>query len=477
MGWILSKFRKSQSTMEILTKLEAEINNISQFKASTVVWQKKVVGHLVTYSIVIYLLLAIFAYFKLLPAVRDTKEQMFLILPFLIFPALIWGLRRLLTWWYHRKIIRDEKKLELLKQRKLKLLDEVMEKETYKVAKEILDKFGEKASIVGGVRPPLPGMSAVFKPGPGDRAGDSQLRRRPLTDHNKTMPVRPNQGPGAPTMTPTPGTMKHNSSLSVTGPRPGPGGLTPTVGPALAPPHRPGGGGGGRSVPGPPLPRPVLPRERGYLDKFVEFLVGDGPANRYALICRQCESHNGMALREEFEYIAFRCCYCYYWNPARKQRPVAPRLTPAAERPAQTLSDSSGSDISAPSSTTGSRRGSAAGTVSREERLELTQTEAEQTKAEDVITDLQTEEVAVQGNELANETETNEEESYKKEDAIEKEDIEEESSVVDQKEENVIEKDIQEESKIITKKEEENAEKYETETPSNVEENTMEVDS
>ena len=62
----------------------------------------------------------------------------------------------------------------------------------------------------------------------------------------------------------------------------------------------------GRSVPGPPLPRPVLPRERGYLDKFVEFLVGDGPSNRYALICRQCESHNGMALREEFEYIAFR---------------------------------------------------------------------------------------------------------------------------------------------------------------------------
>ena len=23
---------------------------------------------------------------------------------------------------------------------------------------------------------------------------------------------------------------------------------------------------------------------------------------------------------------AFRCAYCYYWNPARKQRPSAPRL-------------------------------------------------------------------------------------------------------------------------------------------------------
>ena len=31
--------------------------------------------------------------------------------------------------------------------------------------------------------------------------------------------------------------------------------------------------------------------------------MGDGPNNRYALICSQCHSHNGMALKEEFEYI------------------------------------------------------------------------------------------------------------------------------------------------------------------------------
>uniref|UniRef100_A0A671PXQ7 Endoplasmic reticulum junction formation protein lunapark n=2 Tax=Sinocyclocheilus anshuiensis TaxID=1608454 RepID=A0A671PXQ7_9TELE len=47
---------------------------------------------------------------------------------------------------------------------------------------------------------------------------------------------------------------------------------------------------------------------------------------RYALICQQCLSHNGMALKEEFEYIAFRCAYCYFLNPARKTRPQAPRL-------------------------------------------------------------------------------------------------------------------------------------------------------
>lgn len=42
-----------------------------------------------------------------------------------------------------------------------------------------------------------------------------------------------------------------------------------------------------------PLPRAILPRDRSVFDKMVEYLVGDGPANRYALICKQCSSHNG----------------------------------------------------------------------------------------------------------------------------------------------------------------------------------------
>jgi len=87
-----------------------------------------------------------------------------------------------------------------------------------------------------------------------------------------------------------------------------------------------------------------------YLDKFVKYLVGDGPANRFALICRQCQSHNGMALREEFEYVAYRCCYCYYWNPARKQRPVAPRLPDAATLPQSGASSDSSDDDSEPPS-------------------------------------------------------------------------------------------------------------------------------
>jgi hypothetical protein len=60
------------------------------------------------------------------------------------------------------------------------------------------------------------------------------------------------------------------------------------------------------------MPRPVLPRDRSYLDKLVEYLVGDGPSNRYALICKKCESHNGMALKEEFEYCGMKLSIIVY---------------------------------------------------------------------------------------------------------------------------------------------------------------------
>lgn len=33
-----------------------------------------------------------------------------------------------------------------------------------------------------------------------------------------------------------------------------------------------------------------------------------------------------MAVKEEYEYLSFRCCYCYTFNNAVKLRPVAPKL-------------------------------------------------------------------------------------------------------------------------------------------------------
>ena len=56
--------------------------------------------------------------------------------------------------------------------------------------------------------------------------------------------------------------------------------------------------------PGPPMPRAILPRERSAPERILEYLIGDGPQNRYALICRECHSHNGMAFKEEYDFLS-----------------------------------------------------------------------------------------------------------------------------------------------------------------------------
>ncbi len=49
--------------------------------------------------------------------------------------------RKFLSWYYRRKLSKNETALKTLKADKKKMLDDVMEKETYKIAKEILEKY------------------------------------------------------------------------------------------------------------------------------------------------------------------------------------------------------------------------------------------------------------------------------------------------------------------------------------------------
>ncbi|NXV10052.1 LNP protein, partial [Cettia cetti] len=199
-------------------------------------------------------------------------------------------------------------------------LEEVMEKETYKTAKLILERFDPESSAKE-TELPSAGTSATPRPG-------QEIRQRTAAQRNASTPSPATPKQGSP-KSPLP------ASPNVQRETPAPSGLperaaVPSLQASVLP-RRPGSPatsvpGMGLHPPGPPLARPVLPRERGVVDRVIEYLVGDGPQNRYALICQQCFSHNGMALKEEFEYIAFRCAYCFFLNPARKTRPQAPRL-------------------------------------------------------------------------------------------------------------------------------------------------------
>lgn len=320
MGAVVSRWRAKPSTVEILEGIDKDIQTLEEYSEKNQRQLKIWVGRLLLYSSLLYLITCIVVYFWYLP--EQLMGRLILSLPFLIFPLLVWLLRKLLIIIFSRRTEKNNDKLEDLKAQKRKILEEVMETETYKNAKMILERFDPDSKRKIELESTPVGPQMTPKPG-------QELRQRNVIP--KTPPVVVNPAGGAAARPPLasgptyPGRASHSA----------PGGPPERNLSAIAAqqslmrkPVTPGTPvpGVGMHPPGPPLARPLVPRERGAMDRVIEYLVGDGPQNRYALICQQCLSHNGMALKEEFEYIAFRCAYCYFLNPARKTRPQAPRL-------------------------------------------------------------------------------------------------------------------------------------------------------
>ncbi|XP_042678047.1 endoplasmic reticulum junction formation protein lunapark isoform X2 [Centrocercus urophasianus] len=320
MGGLISRWRAKPSTVEVLEKIDKEIQTLEEFREKNQRLQKLWVGRLLFYSSLLYLATCLIVYLWCLP--DEWTARFFMTLPFFAFPLIIWFIRTLLIFFFSKRTERNNDALDDLKSQKKKILEEVMEKETYKTAKLILERFDPESNAKEAELPSA-GTSATSRPG-------QEIRQRTAAQRNASTPTpaTPKQGSPKSLVLATPSPNQQRDASALTG-QPERTAVPPLQSNIL--PRRPGSPatsvpGMGLHPPGPPLARPILPRERGVMDRVIEYLVGDGPQNRYALICQQCCSHNGMALKEEFEYIAFRCAYCFFLNPARKTRPRAPRL-------------------------------------------------------------------------------------------------------------------------------------------------------
>lgn len=323
MGILISRFKKKPTTKEKLEGIEQELEDIEDFQFSTQQLQRRWVGRLIIFSVIVYLFGALLFFLYFFPS--ELSNQLLYSLPLLIFPLIVYALKWMLHWYYAYKLSQNTDQMVLLQRKKRKLLKEVMTTETYVVAKEILEKYDpDRIRQKAGISPfysTSPSNLASSLPEVGVRRRSVPTRPLPTqsikplsTVQRLTNPIRPgyNSPPGT-TVPPVP-----FPRTLVTRPQ------------------------------GIPLPFPILPRQRGTIDRLVEYVVGDGPNNRYALICRQCQSHNGMALREEFEYIGFRCCYCFFLNPARKQRTLAPRLSITAPSAAAANAGAAGDKFEGP---------------------------------------------------------------------------------------------------------------------------------
>nr|XP_018905044.1 PREDICTED: protein lunapark isoform X2 [Bemisia tabaci] len=256
MGIILSKFRKKKSSEEVLESIEETISSIEESQKESQLQQKKI--RQFSYISVTFLVIAAFSYVYFFSKTLRRPQTVLIIIPVLVLGEV---LRRFITWYYQRKIKQTQKKLIDLRAQKKRILDEVMNNETFNKAKEILEKYAPDQ---------LPKGSGMVVPLLGHRATPVSGAKTPAVNN----PAKKSLFSPDKSVVPSPTVISRRSLVN--------------------------------SQPSHNLPRPILPTEKTILEKLVELIVGDGPSQRFALICSACNSHNGMALKEEFEYLGSR---------------------------------------------------------------------------------------------------------------------------------------------------------------------------
>jgi hypothetical protein len=332
MGLIFSKFYEKPSTRDTLERIEQDIQNIEERRWVKIKREQFVVQILSFIPITILIAtVCIFIY----PTESSVRDKLLLCVPITILNLILWLCRRIVQWYSRWSLDNEEIRLRKLQKEKKRILEMVCETESYRVAAELLEKYDPK-----------------------------QLRRRerahdrPVSPLNTTLtkftasPNRPTQAPAqpashnqsqqqlnamsflnqsisfpAPVLQPTPAPPPPTPNVKPVKPSNGPKPIAPmksplntSVAPVVA----------ASSVQGRPV-RPVLSKDRTLFERLVDWVVADGPDNRFALICRYCYGHNGMSLAEEFETINFRCCYCYNLNTATNKRQVLDQLQPERE--------------------------------------------------------------------------------------------------------------------------------------------------
>ncbi|XP_063702747.1 endoplasmic reticulum junction formation protein lunapark-B [Culicoides brevitarsis] len=312
MGKIWSK--KAKSTRELLETLDEKIKSIEAYTVSTQEKQKRLIGQFLVISIGLYVIAFIVFYFLFFPPTWE--KRIVYSTPLLIFPFVIFLIKRLVAWYFQRKVNKNSSQLKELRTEKKELLEQVMDKETYKVALELLSRFSEK---------PMPLRTNPSQQSTVDASPKSSFTTPRSTTTTQGLQQR---------MTATVGRVEAQQRALVANQqqRGSPYSTAPRT--PYTPYQQPN-----RTMPMPNTPYnvrtpfPIIDqRAKSVVEKLVDYLVGDGPSNRYAMICKQCSGHNGMALQEEYEYTTFKCAFCGMLNPARKQRPIAPRLESTPER-------------------------------------------------------------------------------------------------------------------------------------------------
>ncbi|KRY17036.1 Protein lunapark [Trichinella patagoniensis] len=293
MGALLSRagYRNYNAELEVLSEemkiLESECRCIG-FRRSR--------ADLVFFTVLFInvMLVLILCHFVKIDRLLNEYSTLFYITMF--FPCLVLFIRFVYACYYGRKLHNRKKRLENLMRQRQEMLREVKEKAVYNVAKELLDRYDFTSEYLDGMA-----MNESPKNIRRRQLGNSPLSRSPLTNI-----TRPNAVDTTPSNCPSTSNSLHTDIKN-----------SSTDGSISSLSSNDGANHTQNTPKSSDESVQIFPKLRHWWEQFMDLIVRDGPAERYALICVYCKGHNGMAMIEDFENLSFRCCYCSMLNKSR----------------------------------------------------------------------------------------------------------------------------------------------------------------
>ncbi|TKY89567.1 hypothetical protein EX895_001352 [Sporisorium graminicola] len=299
----------------VLSQLEGEIQDVQSRLTQIRIRERRAS---VTLTLQAFLLWAIYTFvcwfFGLLSLRRSrhydpqagwkTTRMLGVWVPVVGSPVLIISTRRIVRWWYRRIGAAEDKHLIDLKRQKRDKIDEIKRATKYDHLRTLLEKYDEatpKGSLPAAASTPQKGK-------PGSKAGspaskDASTSSPASTSSGHTTPHRPGPNVAAAPSAPAPTTPEAQALQAQRM------ALMRQQGNVLQPPR--------------PLPAAaMLPMQKTWMDKLADAILGadpsaTGPEQKYALICAQCHTHNGLALKEEFNELQYICPHCGHFNSRR----------------------------------------------------------------------------------------------------------------------------------------------------------------
>ncbi|CAK9304708.1 unnamed protein product [Gordionus sp. m RMFG-2023] len=340
MGLIFTKF-KHKSSIEILENIDKDIKELNEIRDFNMLKFKKYYLKILFFASLI-MIIGLISFYLYLPSKWEARLYFSCIL--FSIPFVVWVLKNVLKLYYEKCKANSDIKIKQLLKQKNDILNNVKETETYKNAIEILNKFDQhiitnkqENSLLNIDNDNLKLRNKIKSSNLEEIENhNSRLRNNSHKSissnleeiENKNVRLRNNANKSISNVieeiekTPMVNGRDHNILRYVQN--------------------------NSASDVQPKTPRPILPasvviskrlafdkdarlkfqNSKSYADKLLEYIIGDGnPTYRYALICSECFCHNGMAMKEEYEFLAFKCAYCSHFNHAKKNKPKV-QLTP-----------------------------------------------------------------------------------------------------------------------------------------------------